>query len=128
MPALRAMGPVVVLTTLGVFVTGVVLLFNGPRDRGNWVLLHKVSFIVWLVFMAIHVLAHLPALGRSLRAVPIAAEEAGLPRQAARSGAAARWIALSGAIVLGAVLALVLIPHFGVWTARAAFPHHHHHH
>jgi hypothetical protein len=127
MPALRAMGPIVVLTTLAVFVTGVVLLFNGPRNRGELVLIHKVSFIVWLVFMALHVLAHLPALGRSLRAVPIAAEEAGLPPQAARSGATARWIALSGAIVAGAVLAIVLIPHFGAWTAPGALPHHHHH-
>jgi hypothetical protein len=127
MPALRAMGPVVVLSTLVVFITGVVLLFHGPRGRSTLVLVHKVSFIVWLVFMAIHVLAHLPALGRSLRAVPIAADAARLPHQDARSGAAARWIALSGAIVAGAVLAVVLIPHFGIWTAPGALPHHHHH-
>jgi hypothetical protein len=127
MPALRALGPFVVLTTLAVFITGVVLLFNGPRGRSTLVLLHKVSFIVWLAFMGIHVLAHLPALGRSLRAVPIAAEAARLPRQDARSGAAARWIALSGAVVAGAVLAIVLIPHFGAWTAPGALPHHHHH-
>jgi hypothetical protein len=102
-----------------------VLLFNGPGGRSTLVLLHKASFIVWLVFMAVHVLAHLPALGRSLRAVPIAAEEAGLPRQAARYGAAGRWLAVGGAIVGGVVLALVLIPHFGVWTAPGALPHHH---
>jgi hypothetical protein len=128
MPALRAMGPLVVLSTLAVFITGVVLLFDGPRGRSTLVLLHKVSFIVWLVFMALHVLAHLPALGRSLRAVSIATDEAGLPHQAARSGAAGRWIALSGALVAGLVLAVVLIPHFGVWTAPGALPHHHHGH
>lgn len=128
MPVLRAMGPIVVLSTVVVFVTGVILLFNGPRGRSTLVLLHKASFIVWLAFMALHVLAHLPALGSSLRAVPIAADEAGLPPQAARSGAAGRWIALGGAIVAGAVLAIVLIPHFGVWTAPGALPHHHHDH
>jgi hypothetical protein len=125
MPALRAMGPVVVLTTLVVFISGVVLLFNGPRGRGTLTELHKVSFIVWLVFMAIHILAHLPALGRSLRAVRIA-EGSGLDVDAGHAGAAGRWIALAGAIVAGAVLAVMLIPHFGAWTAPGALPHHHH--
>jgi hypothetical protein len=125
--ALRAMAPIVVLSTLVVFVTGVILLFNGPRGRSSLVLIHKVSFIVWLVFIAIHVLAHLPSLGRSLRAVPIAAHESGPPVGSARSGAVGRWIALGGAIVAGAVLAIVLIPHFGAWTAPGALPHHHRH-
>src|SRR5271166_3310161 len=57
MPALRAMGPAVVLTTAVVFVSGVVLLFNGPLGRGTLATIHKASFIVWLVFMATHVLA-----------------------------------------------------------------------
>jgi hypothetical protein len=127
MLVLRAIGPIVVVSTLVVFITGVVLLFNGPRGRSTLVLIHKVSFIVWLVFMAFHVLGHIPALGRSLRAVPIAAEETGLQPRDARSGAAARWVALSSALVGGAVLAVVLIPHFGVWTAPGALSHHHHH-
>ncbi len=124
MPALRAMGPVVVLSTLVVFISGVALLFNGPQNRSTLSLIHKASFAIWLMFMGLHVLAHLPSLGRAVRAVRIGAEEAGLPTQAARSGAAGRWIALVGAIVAGAVLAIVLIPHFGVWTAPGAFPHH----
>jgi hypothetical protein len=127
MPALRAMGPVVVLTTLVVFITGVVLLFNGPRGRSFLVLLHKVSFIVWLVFMAIHVLAHLPALGRTLRAVRVGNAKMRVPVESAVRGAAGRWIAVSAAIVAGAVLATVLIPHFGLWTAPGALPHHHEH-
>jgi hypothetical protein len=127
MLALRAMGPIVVLTTLIVFISGVVLLFNGPRGRGTLVLIHKASFIVWLVFTAIHVLAHLPNLGRSLRAVSIEAEASGVRYDPARSGAPGRSVALAGAIIAGAVLAVVLIPHFGVWTAPGALPHHHEH-
>lgn len=126
LPALRLMGPVVVLSTLIVFISGVVLLFNGPRGRSTVVLLHKASFIVWLIFMALHVLAHLPSLGRSLRAVRIGAEESGMPFEAGRSGAVGRWIVLAGAIVAGAVLAIVLIPHYGAWTAPGALPHHDH--
>ncbi|MBV8432084.1 MAG: hypothetical protein JO244_13030 [Solirubrobacterales bacterium] len=127
MPALRAMGPVVVLSTLVVFVTGVILLFHGPRGRSTLVLIHKVSFIVWLVFMALHVLAHLPALGSSLRAVQIAAQDSGAPVQNGGPGSGGRWIALVGSVVIGAILAVVLIPHFGAWTAPGALPHHHHH-
>src|SRR5690242_11373572 len=46
---LRSIAPVVVATTAIVFASGIVLLFLGPRDRGPWQSVHKVSFIVWLV-------------------------------------------------------------------------------
>ena len=42
-------------------------------------------------------------------------------------GEAGRWIALVSAVVAGAVLAMVLIPHFGVWTAPGVLHHHHEH-
>ena len=55
---LRLLAPVVVLSTLAVFATGVALLVVGPR--GGVVLgLHKASFVVWLVATGIHVLAYL---------------------------------------------------------------------
>jgi len=125
--ALRAVGPVIVLTTVAVFLTGVVLLFEGPRHRSTLLLLHKVSFIAWLVFMALHVLAHLPGLGRSLQAVRIGSEGSDERIAPSASGAAGRWIALSGALVGGLILALLLLPHFGVWTAPGAIGHHHDH-
>ena len=121
--ALRAMGPIVVASTIAVFASGIVLLFEGPRNRALPLLIHKASFVVWLVFMAFHVLIHLPALGRALRATDVSRELSG-----AAGGAAGRWIALTGALVGGLVLALVLVPHFGLWTAPGAFPHHDHHH
>ena len=63
---LRLTAPFVVLTTLVVFASGVVLLFVGPLHREPWFLLHKVSFIAWLVVTAIHVLGHLPEVSRLL--------------------------------------------------------------
>jgi hypothetical protein len=111
--------PVVVLTTVIVFATGVVLLFVGPSDRGSWVEIHKVSFIVWLVFTSLHVLGHLARL-RPLVRVGDERLTSGTP-----AGAAGRRIALVGAIVGGIVLALVLIPEYSPWTAKGAFPHHH---
>jgi hypothetical protein len=119
---LRAIAPVIVATTVIVFASGIVLLFNGPRDRGPWQSVHKVSFIVWVAFTALHVLGHLPRVGGLL----------GLWRPDSRDhaltggeGSAGRWIALTGAIVAGAVLAIVLIPQFGLWTAPGALHHHH---
>jgi hypothetical protein len=121
--ALRLMAPIVVLSTVGVFVTGIGLLIVGPTDRNPMLLLHKVTFIVWVVFMSLHVLGHLPAMARALGIGGRGeAESVGTT-----PGAAGRWIALTGAMVGGLVLALVLIPEFAAWTAHSVFLHHHHH-
>jgi hypothetical protein len=129
--ALRAMGPVLVLSTVAVFASGIVLLFEGPARRNLPLLIHKVSFILWLGLFGLHLLAHVPGLPRSLRAARAgrstlaAAPE--LHRRLGGGGAAGRWIALVGALVAGLVVAIALSGHFGVWTAPGAFPHHHHH-
>jgi hypothetical protein len=117
---LRLMAPVVVLSTVVVFVSGIVLLFDGPASRGQWLSIHKVSFFVWVAFTALHVLGHLPSLGRSLRA-----EAKGGGAIGAVAGRGGRSIALAGALVGGIVLALVLIPQFAAWSGHAAFLHHH---
>jgi hypothetical protein len=121
LPALRLIAPALVISTVVVFASGVVLLFEGPAHRGSWVLIHKASFIVWLIFTGLHLLGHLPGLPASLRAGrPRRAELAGLS-----PGHAGRWIALVGACVGGLVLAILLIPDFAAWTAPGAFAHHH---
>jgi hypothetical protein len=54
-PLLRAIAPVFVLATVGLFATGVVMLFNGSGDgavRG----LHVASFWVWIACLGLHVL------------------------------------------------------------------------
>ena len=119
-PALRVLAPGVVLSTLVVFVTGIVLLFDGPANRDTPLLLHKVSFFVWLGLTAVHVLGHLPGLATTLRNAAEIRESVGVP------GGTSRWLTLTGAIVAGAVLAIVLIPDFHIWTATGAFPHHFH--
>jgi hypothetical protein len=64
--ALRVLAPLLVITTVTVFATGVVLLLSGHRSDLVFNL-HKVSFIVWGGCFAIHFLAHLPETVRSLR-------------------------------------------------------------
>jgi hypothetical protein len=120
---LRVIGPLVVLTTVVVFASGVVLLFTGPNHRDPWLMLHKVSFIAWLVFMGLHVLGHLPAVARAFGIGRRGSEQLA----GAAPGAMGRWIAITGALVAGAVLAIALIPDFSAWTAHSAFLHHHHH-
>ena len=109
---LRLIAPIIVLATIVVFVTGVLLLLEGPSHRGTLLLLHKVSFIVWLVFTGIHVLGHLAQMPRSV--------------SLASAGRAGRWIALAGVLIGGLVIAAVLTSHFGPWTAPGALRHHHH--
>ena len=121
-PLLRGLAPVLVITTLAVFVTGVLLLVDGPGSRDQLLLWHKVSFIVWLVAMAPHVLGHLVELPPALRITR------GGTGSGATGGGAGRAIALASAIAGGAVLAIVLLPDFSAWTAAAAHFHHHHHH
>jgi hypothetical protein len=109
-----------VVTTRVVFVTGVLLLVDGPGSRDRLLVWHKVSFIVWLVAIAPHVLGHLVELPPALR----------LRRNSgpvATGGGAGRAIALASAIAAGAVLAIVLLPDFAAWTAAAPHFHHHHH-
>jgi hypothetical protein len=120
--ALRLISPVVVITTVLVFASGIVLLFEGPAHRGPWVSVHKVSFIVWLIFMGLHVLGHLAEMPVALGATRRPSGWLGEISDA--NGG--RWIALTGVCVLGLVLAVLLIPQFSAWTAPGAFPHHHH--
>jgi len=116
-PLLRALGPVVLLSTIGVFLTGLLLLLVGPHagSRPALGLLHKVTFILWLVAMAPHVLGHLAELPRNLlRSDP------GFRRRL--PGATPRRLALAAALVCGLVLAVLFLPDFSVWTS-----YHHHH-
>jgi hypothetical protein len=101
---LRLIAPIVVITTVTVFVSGVLLMFAGSHDRDPLLPIHKVSFIVWAVFTGLHLLGHLPRLLAARRRVSM-------------PGGAGRTIAITGALVAGVVLAVVLIPQFSGWTA-----------
>jgi hypothetical protein len=131
---LRLIAPIVVLTTMLVLVSGVILMFQGAAHRDPWLLIHKVSFIVWIVFTSMHVLGHLPRVVSLLRPsvkLPTvegispdliagwSAERNELsPAAMAVPGRNGRAIALASAVVLGVVLAVVLIPDFASWTSH----------
>lgn len=108
---LRMIAPIVVLTTVVVFASGVALLFVGPSSRDTLLPIHKVSFIIWVGFTALHVLAHLPRVPRALRA------DYGRPARLSSdiTGRSGRVLSLAGALTAGLILAILVIPEFGPW-------------
>jgi hypothetical protein len=116
---LRLIAPIVVLSTLVVFASGVALLLAGPSSRGTLLPIHKLSFLVWVAFMAVHVLAHLPSVLTSVNADyvhPARRHSAGAwPSDG--NGRAGRVLSLGSALVLGLVLAVLVIPQFGPWLS-----------
>jgi len=105
-PLLRLLGPVVVLSTVGLFASGVSLVVLGPA--GGVVLgLHKASFAVWVAAMSAHVLAHFLRVPR-LAAADWRSDEP-LPGSSLR-----RWL-LAGSRVAGLVLAVATVHLAGPW-------------
>ncbi len=118
--ALRLLAPLVVLSTIGVFATGVALLALGPR--GGIVLgLHKASFVVWLVVTGIHVLAH-------LRRLPGLVAGDWRPRMVRGerlvAGTVVRRLLLVGSLAAGLVLALATVRYAQPWVHWIALHRH----
>jgi hypothetical protein len=104
--ALRVLvSPVLVLSTLVLFATGVVLLVRG-EIQGTMVGLHKASFIVWIGAAGIHVLVHALELPRALRRR--------LP------GLATRIAVVAVTVTAGALLAVETLPGADRLQDRAA--------
>jgi hypothetical protein len=117
---LRAIAPMVVVSSVAVLASGVWLLLAGPRSRDTVLPIHKVSFIVWLAFMGVHVLGHLTGL-------PAAAADYGQAtgQPGGGDGRFARRIALLVALAAGVVLAVLLAPHYAPWQHHFRFHDHH---
>jgi accessory gene regulator protein AgrB len=102
--AMRLLAPLLVLSTVVLFGTGVALLALGPENGHGIVLgLHKASFIVWFFVMSVHVLVYAPRLPRALRAGNLWSR-AGL---------------VTGSLVAGVVLAGSAYSLAGPWLHRA---------
>jgi hypothetical protein len=55
---LRLIAPIVVISTVALFVTGLELWAFGLRFGSVWVAAHKLSFVIWLPFMLIHAFSY----------------------------------------------------------------------
>ncbi len=116
---LRLLAPLVVLSTIVVFASGVALLLIGPSSRQPLLLIHKASFFVWLAATALHVLGHLAELPRALGSDPFEHS----PLSDAHPGGGGRALALGGMLLVGVIAAVLVIPQFGAWTSVHFFHH-----
>ena len=119
-PALmRLLGPLVVVSTLGLLGSGVLLVLLGPRRSrsevldvsgfgGDWVTVHQAFFAVWAVVTGLHLL------GRLVPALRITFQ----PHSSGPvPGAWSRWLALAIMAASGVVLAVALVHGDGSWVA-----------
>jgi hypothetical protein len=97
---LRLIAPVVVISTVALFVTGIELWLFGLRFGSIWIEAHKLSFMVWLPATGIHVVGHLVQTGEAV------AEEV-------TSGAVDRTLTrrslVAGSLLAGIVLAIATL-------------------
>lgn len=105
-PLLRLLAPLVVVSTLALFASGILLIALGPGTR--FVLpLHQASFITWLAATGAHVLGHL------LRVSRLATAD--LRKHERVPGSALRASLLAGSLVAGTILAIATLPLASVW-------------
>jgi hypothetical protein len=108
---LRLLGPVVLVTSVGVIGTGVALALAGPGPS-LWLLAHKLFFVAWFCAMTVHVTWYAPQLPRLLgRGSPHIARA----RQAL-AGAGRRWLLLLAALAIGLVVAVATAHLAGSWS------------
>jgi hypothetical protein len=135
---LRLLGPLVVITTLGLLATGLVLVFLSPQSAVrnavligpfgiSVLLLHKAFFVVWAVATGLHTLARLvPALRLTVLTV---ARPDPSPRA---SGRRRRLLAMAGVVVVSTILAVAALPLAKPWSHQGphgqANGHHVRHH
>ncbi len=106
--ALRLLAPVLMLTTVGIFVTGVLLLSLGHKSD-QLLFLHKASFFVWAGAFGIHFLWHLPHMLRSLPDYRRGARARHVP------GSGLRGILVAASLGAGAALAISLAGAISGW-------------
>jgi hypothetical protein len=120
---LRLLGPLVVVSTLGLLGTGVLLVLLGEEQsrrslvsllgfRLDWVAAHKGFFVVWVGAVGLHLLARIvPA----LRATVVPGSTQVVPGRWTR----VLWFAAMAASA--AALAVVLVHADGSWTSLHGF-------
>jgi hypothetical protein len=116
---LRLLGPLVVVSTLGLLASGVLLVLLGQSRahtsfldvvwlRVDWVSVHQGFFAVWVVATGLHLLGRIvPALRITLMS----------PHGADVPGTRARWLTLAGVVVSAAALAVALVHADGSWVS-----------
>jgi hypothetical protein len=99
---MRLIGPVVVISTVAVFATGLELWLFGLRYGSTWVAWHKLGFLVWLLATGVHVLGHLQ------RTADVTVEEASASN--GRDAITRRSLVLAS-LLRGIIAAIATVPY-----------------
>src|ERR1700719_12550 len=113
-PALRVLGPFVVVLTVAVVGTGVALMLVQPSLRPTLLSLHKASFVVWFGAMAIHVLGHITD---TTKVAPL--DWMHRTRRLVAGARTRQWTLVSS-LGVGALLGWLLLSQVGQWLASSA--------
>jgi len=105
-PIARLIGPALVVATVILFGTGVELWLFGFQLGEEWLTWHKLAFVLWIVLMAIHVVAYL----RRAPDLALADSRDGL------QGAAMRRSLVVAGLLFGAALAIAMLPFASPFT------------
>lgn len=117
-PLLRALGPLVVASTLVLLASGIALLLVAPGNlRSELLVVHKASFLFWFAVMAVHVLGHL---AETARVAPLDWYK---KTAAEVEGARLRQWAAAASVALGVPLGLLLLGKAHGWLGAHPLPH-----
>jgi hypothetical protein len=108
--ALRVMAPLLIATTLVVIGSGIGLVVTDPHSAGPLLPLHGFSVLVWLPLIALHGFAH-------FRSVPrLVTDDWNSPSSKNLATGRGRRLGMNlGALVAGAVAAILLFPGAAPW-------------
>jgi hypothetical protein len=106
---LRVLGPVVVLSSVAVIATGVALLADHGRSN-FWLMLHKASFVVWIIVTGIHFLGHILEAARDT-----ARDLRRSGSDPARRHRVLRLLTLAGCVAIGLAIAAAFTPSAATW-------------
>ena len=109
---LRALGPVVVLSTVLLLGSGVALLFFTGSWQQRMLTVHKASFVLWFAAMTVHVVAHIVETAQLGPRDWVPQQNRSFPMAAAR-----RWM-LAATVLTGGLLGAWGLGHIGGWHHR----------
>ena len=108
---LRLLGPFVAILTVILFASGILLLLAPHAWRGNMLLLHQASFVVWFACMTIHVLGHIKETAQ------LSTKDWVRRTRVRVAGSRWRRLVITTSLASGVVLGFLTITSVGTWLS-----------
>lgn len=109
-PILRLLGPMIVVLTIAVMASGVGLVVGAPHSwRVRLLQIHQVTFVLWFMVTALHVLGHL---FETMKLAPLDWFRA--TRRQVNGASTRQWVVVSG-LAIGFVAAVWITPYASGW-------------